>query len=93
VIEPEQRIDRVELAGETQLHVRLPCAEMGDERGERAGEMLDAERIGVAGRLERRAFMGAVAGTRGDGAAADMGRQLGQDLGQVRIDAGDRLGL
>lgn len=60
----EQGLDVVVLRREAKLHgstevVRTAALDRG---GEGAGEVLDTEWIGVAGRLERRAFLVAVRG-------------------------------
>src|SRR3982751_323090 len=50
---------------------------------QRACQVFDAERVGVAGRLEGGALMGAVRRARGDRAPADIARQIVEDFRQV----------
>ena len=67
----------------------LPGAEVGDGGGEGAGEVLDAEGVGVAGGLEGGALVGAGAGAGGDFALAEVGMERAEDLGEVGVGAGD----
>jgi len=54
---------------------------MTDRRGERSGEMVDAEWVGVARRLECGALVGALVVAAGDRAAADVIRELTRMIG------------
>ena len=77
----EQGFDGVELGGEAKLDGRVPCPEVADRGGKRAGQMLDAKRIGVAGRLEGSALPGPAFRSRRNCAPAQIGSEVVQDLG------------
>ena len=66
VRERQQGCDPVELGRPAQLDGRFPLAEEADGGLERAGQVLDAEGVGVAGSFKGGAFVGAVARARRD---------------------------
>ena len=57
--------------------------------GKRPGQMLDAERVGIAGDLERCAFVAAIARFRSHLARSQERRQTVQDLRQIGVHACD----
>jgi hypothetical protein len=52
VVKFEKRFYGVKLGGEAQLNGIIGLREVADGLGEGSGQVLDAERVGVAGRLE-----------------------------------------
>ena len=89
----EKGIDVRELGGEAELGLvtgrERPSAEVLDGCREGAGEVLDAEGVGVAGGLEGGALAGTVGGTGGDGALAEERGERGEDFVEVGVGAGD----
>ena len=85
----EQGTDVVELRGEAQRG-RRPLAEEPDRPSKRPGEVLDTERVGVAGRLERRALGGAGGLAGGDRTLSLVDGDLGEHVLQVGERARDR---
>ncbi len=83
MLESEQRVNCVELGGEAQLDWRVPLAEEADGIRKRAREVLNTERVGVAGGLKCGAFGGAGLGLRSDRAAAQIFGQRGENLGRL----------
>src|SRR4051794_41331259 len=63
---------------------------MGHGPGEGAGEVLDAEGVRVAGRLEGRALVAAPGRATGDRTGAHVRVEAGEDLVEIGVDAGDR---
>ena len=80
--------DGAELRRRPQLHGpgELVRPDVRDRRRQAAGEVLDAQRVGVAGGLERRALVPAGVGAGGDVPAAHVGVEPGQDLVEVGVD-------
>ncbi len=90
MVEAEQGFDVAELGREAQADVGVPSPEKAHRLGEAAREMLDAERVGVAGRLEGRPLGGALGRGGCDAAAPDIVGQSAEDLVDIGIDARDR---
>ncbi len=81
--------DGVELCREAELYrsSHAPKKRIGLFEG--AGEVLNAEGVGVAGGFEGGSFVGAVGERDVTLALADVGAQVFEDLGQVGVGAGD----
>ncbi len=86
----EERVDGVVLRGPAELDRRVPSAEEADRLRERAGDRLDRERVGVAGAFVGRALLRPRPALRGHAALAEPGRELPEDLVDIRVGAGDR---
>jgi len=86
VLEGEQRGHVVELGGEPQrdLLAQLAAPGPGDRLRQRPGDVLDAERVGVAGQLEGGALVAALGGAAGDVALPG----VAGDLGEYRVEVG-----
>jgi hypothetical protein len=92
VVDGEEFVDVVELGGEPQGHP-VPVvarAHTTDRLGHRARDVLDAQRVGVAGQLEGGALVSPLDRPRGDGTTPGVGGDAVEHLVEVGVDARHR---
>ena len=81
----EQRLHAVELSRPAQLHSLFPSSEMSNTLRQRSGNMLNAQRVRVAGSLECRAFLSPRFRLRSYRPFAQIRPQAIEDFLQIRI--------